>query len=106
VKLSPQTAGHDATQCPETSLPEFRSPKLAAVAARVSVSESHEKDQSSSSANANATAAPSSDGIDSEQVNGQSDLIFLVNRRSKTVGACFFFFCFHTVFWCQCLQNV
>jgi hypothetical protein len=106
MKLTPQTAGYDATQCPETSLPEFRSPKLAAVAPRVSVSESHEKDQSSSSANANATATPSSDGIDSEQVNGQSDLIFLVNRRSKTVGARFLFFCFHTVFWHQCLQNV
>jgi hypothetical protein len=52
---------------------------------KLSISESHDKDRSSSSANVNAAAAPSSDGIDSEQINGCSDLIFLVNRRSKTV---------------------
>ncbi len=79
----PQTAGHD--NCPATSLPGLGSPKLAAVTMKLSISESHDKDQSSSSANVNAAAAPSSDGIDSEQINGCSDLIFLVNRRSKTV---------------------
>jgi len=79
----PQTAGHD--NCPATSLPGFGSPKLAAVTMKLSISESHDKDRSSSSANVNAAAAPSSDGIDSEQINGCSDLIFLVNRRSKTV---------------------
>lgn len=52
------------------------------------MSGSHEKDESSSSANvANAAVAPSSgDGVDSaEQPNGGSELVFLVNRRSKTV---------------------
>jgi hypothetical protein len=81
----PQTAGHD--NCPATSLPGFGSPKLAAVTMKLSISESHDKDRSSSSANVNAAAAPSSDGIDSEQINGCSDLIFLVNRRSKTVDS-------------------
>lgn len=62
------------------------SPKLEGGNMKLSVSESHDKDESSSSANVNITAAPLSDAIDSEIPNGRSDLIFLVNRRSKTVG--------------------
>lgn len=53
---------------------------------------SQEKDESSSSANVNTTTttgvAPSSGdagGVDSEHPNGRSELVFLVNRRSKTV---------------------
>lgn len=65
---------------------ENGSPKLQGGNLKLSVSGSHDKDESSSSANVNITAAPSTDAIDSEIPNGRSDLIFLVNRRSKTVG--------------------
>lgn len=68
------------------TLVENGSPKMAVVNLKLSVSGSPDKDESSSSANVNTAAAPSSDGIDSEQINGRSELIFLVNRRSKTVG--------------------
>lgn len=55
--------------------------------AKLSVSGSHDKDESSSSANVNAAVAPSSgDGVDSEHPNGRNELVFLVNRRSKTVS--------------------
>ncbi|KAG6543437.1 hypothetical protein Mapa_015107 [Marchantia paleacea] len=65
---------------------ENQSPKLASEHVKASVSESHEKDDSSSSANVNTAAAPSSDGLESENMQDRSELIFLVNRRSKTVG--------------------
>ncbi|BBM98225.1 hypothetical protein Mp_1g11830 [Marchantia polymorpha subsp. ruderalis] len=64
--------------------PDTESPKLASDHVKASVSESHEKDDSSSSANVNTTAAPSSDGLESETMQDRSELIFLVNRRSKT----------------------
>lgn len=78
--------------CPEDALNASgkKSPRSAPGNLKASVSESHNKDESSSSANVNNTAAPSSDGIESElqQTNGhrRSEMIFLVNRRSKTVG--------------------
>ncbi|XP_024396538.1 uncharacterized protein [Physcomitrium patens] len=62
---------------------ENGSPKDFTGIVKLPVSGSHDKDESSSSANVNTTVAPSSDGVDSEHPNGHSDLVFLVNRRSK-----------------------
>lgn len=64
---------------------ENGSPKDFTGIVKLPVSGSHDKDESSSSANVNTTVAPSSDGVDSEHPNGHSDLVFLVNRRSKRV---------------------
>ncbi|KAL2650943.1 hypothetical protein R1flu_019071 [Riccia fluitans] len=64
--------------------PENESQKPATETVKPTVSETHDKDDSSSSANVNTTAAPSSDGLESENMHDRSELVFLVNRRSKT----------------------